>query len=945
MASSRLKILKNKKDIQIKQLRRELAQLLESGQTQTARIRVEHVVREEKMVAAYELVGIYCELLVARLAVIDSQKNCPTDLKEAVASVLYASQRLADVPELSDIVKHFSAKYGKDFATGAVELRPNSGVSRLLVEKLSVKAPDGPTKVKILMEIAKEHNIEWEAKSFMEPDPKDSEVLSGPSSFQSASRTHEDSPRAPDKEPPNFQAPPAVNVQDGSSERNHVPVNPYTHDERKSSTHAHNFTPDVNLGKTSDSYHPNARPPGYRTHAGEYRHPNPDDESNSHRSRRKCEMEFVDATDAARAAAESAERASIAARAAAELSSKERMMRQNSTDSQSSLSSYSNRNEHQHRGSSSNLQSEGRPSPRRNGMQYEEMGSAKKDNFSRVKASDHFEDELSETEQGRRGRHSRENLEMRQTDSFAKSNREWQPNEHDLDVGYSDEVQIRKQSSRASSRSHSRTFPDDHAVASNYIKSPSLEENIFASADKYQPQRSPEETYHHDIGHSAAAFDEYDSFFDKPRFDKEGTYNDKSDYGLGSSLLGDKTHAREGTNAWSSAGHIDKSPGKLSSIPQAFQEKPTSPVFDSTGPAVSFHKPERSAKFDDYGPDSESEVDELSKKDEISGEKPVKERLKSSTSCSSPRFQDPDELGHEFFPSDADEPVYDSGTREESDSETQMGLRFGALTGGLKNKKTRPPYRMSPARDATLSKPEKEYTKTDVDQSMSYSPSASSRSNRKELYTEKARNSEKKTISAPPDPSSSDEDSEKELPGSNSIRQQDRRTKTQTRASYLRSITRNQEMTDKQTTGARDHKRPNAKTQASTLNLLSPFSDDENENKVRENTPPTNAKPKIEFSRRTKSQGKAPEKSSSPAIAKTDKGSYGQQSPTKSQPKEQPLSASSSLPKVVTSANTENADASSVETPSKERASHVHPKLPDYDDLLATLGSHRPNRR
>jgi len=40
MAASRLKILKNKKDTQIKQLRRELAHLLESGQTQTAKIRV-----------------------------------------------------------------------------------------------------------------------------------------------------------------------------------------------------------------------------------------------------------------------------------------------------------------------------------------------------------------------------------------------------------------------------------------------------------------------------------------------------------------------------------------------------------------------------------------------------------------------------------------------------------------------------------------------------------------------------------------------------------------------------------------------------------------------------------------------------------------------------------------------------------------------------------------
>ncbi|KAG2247827.1 hypothetical protein Bca52824_087455 [Brassica carinata] len=43
------------------------------------------------------------------------------------------SKRLSDVPELSEIVKQFTTKYGKDFATSAIELRPDSGVSRLLI--------------------------------------------------------------------------------------------------------------------------------------------------------------------------------------------------------------------------------------------------------------------------------------------------------------------------------------------------------------------------------------------------------------------------------------------------------------------------------------------------------------------------------------------------------------------------------------------------------------------------------------------------------------------------------------------------------------------------------------------------------------------------------------------------------------------------------------------
>ena len=74
LAVSRIKLLKNKREAQVRQLKRELAQLLESGQDQTARIRVEHVVREEKTMAAYDLIEIYCELIAARLPMIESLK-------------------------------------------------------------------------------------------------------------------------------------------------------------------------------------------------------------------------------------------------------------------------------------------------------------------------------------------------------------------------------------------------------------------------------------------------------------------------------------------------------------------------------------------------------------------------------------------------------------------------------------------------------------------------------------------------------------------------------------------------------------------------------------------------------------------------------------------------------------------------------------------------------
>ncbi|PNX85000.1 IST1-like protein, partial [Trifolium pratense] len=73
LAVSRIKLLRNKREAQVKVLKRELSKLLENGQDQTARIRVEHVVREEKTMAAYELVEIYCELIAARMPMIESQ--------------------------------------------------------------------------------------------------------------------------------------------------------------------------------------------------------------------------------------------------------------------------------------------------------------------------------------------------------------------------------------------------------------------------------------------------------------------------------------------------------------------------------------------------------------------------------------------------------------------------------------------------------------------------------------------------------------------------------------------------------------------------------------------------------------------------------------------------------------------------------------------------------
>ncbi|CAF2073927.1 hypothetical protein HID58_042507 [Brassica napus] len=109
MVNSRLKILKNKKEIQIKQLRQELAQLLEAWNTP----KIEFGWKRRQWLPMNSLASTANSLLFFRC--------------------YRVSKRLSDVPELSEIVKQFTTKYGKDFATSAIELRPDSGVSRLLI--------------------------------------------------------------------------------------------------------------------------------------------------------------------------------------------------------------------------------------------------------------------------------------------------------------------------------------------------------------------------------------------------------------------------------------------------------------------------------------------------------------------------------------------------------------------------------------------------------------------------------------------------------------------------------------------------------------------------------------------------------------------------------------------------------------------------------------------
>ncbi|KAJ7571320.1 hypothetical protein O6H91_01G159300 [Diphasiastrum complanatum] len=157
----RIKIVRKKHEIQLKHMRLDVSRLLQIGQDENAEIRVAHVIREQNIIDGFNMIESFCERVIKQMSVIRAQKSCPTDLQEAVSSLLFAGPRCAKLPELLKVREVFSAKYGKDFVTAAIEPNKNSAVSKQIIEKLSFSTPMMATKVKLMQDIALEYGIKW----------------------------------------------------------------------------------------------------------------------------------------------------------------------------------------------------------------------------------------------------------------------------------------------------------------------------------------------------------------------------------------------------------------------------------------------------------------------------------------------------------------------------------------------------------------------------------------------------------------------------------------------------------------------------------------------------------------------------------------------------------------------------------------------------------------
>ncbi|KAK4498036.1 hypothetical protein PRZ48_010692 [Zasmidium cellare] len=159
LSISRLRMVQQKDTALAKQQRREMAQLLEAGKIESAKIRVENIIRSDLNTELLEILELYCELLTARAGLLEA-KECDPGLEEAVKSIIYSAPKIDGVKELSLVRSLLAEKYGKEFTMEAVE-NSDGKIPERIVRKLRVEPPKPELVEAYLETIADAYGVDY----------------------------------------------------------------------------------------------------------------------------------------------------------------------------------------------------------------------------------------------------------------------------------------------------------------------------------------------------------------------------------------------------------------------------------------------------------------------------------------------------------------------------------------------------------------------------------------------------------------------------------------------------------------------------------------------------------------------------------------------------------------------------------------------------------------
>ncbi|AEC06337.2 putative vacuolar protein sorting-associated protein Ist1 [Arabidopsis thaliana] len=158
----RLNLLKNKKYAISSHLRNDIAQLLRIGERDRALHRAQQLFLDENLMSLYHLLLHFSDIILLNLSYIRRRRDLPDGINEAVSTLVFASARCGDLPELRALRVLFGKRYGNHFVDTALNLLPGNCVNPQVIEKLSIISVSDDAKSKLLGEIVEEYNLRLE---------------------------------------------------------------------------------------------------------------------------------------------------------------------------------------------------------------------------------------------------------------------------------------------------------------------------------------------------------------------------------------------------------------------------------------------------------------------------------------------------------------------------------------------------------------------------------------------------------------------------------------------------------------------------------------------------------------------------------------------------------------------------------------------------------------
>ncbi|KAJ4908460.1 Regulator of Vps4 activity in the MVB pathway protein [Raphanus sativus] len=155
----RLNLLKNKKHVISSHLRHDIVQLLRIGERNRALRRAHDLFLDESLVSLYHSLLQFSDVILQNLSYIRRHREVSDGVYEAVSTLIFASARCGDLPELRKLRALFGERYGKPFVSTALHLLPGNRVNPQIVENLSRISVSDDAKSNLLAEIAAEFGL------------------------------------------------------------------------------------------------------------------------------------------------------------------------------------------------------------------------------------------------------------------------------------------------------------------------------------------------------------------------------------------------------------------------------------------------------------------------------------------------------------------------------------------------------------------------------------------------------------------------------------------------------------------------------------------------------------------------------------------------------------------------------------------------------------------